>query len=100
MTKFFFKFKKPYFWSILPILGAKKAFLENPALSRATSYQFLAPCQNLEKTNDTIPRKRPDGRTDGRKQPISKDLSGYRQGSNKQNIKAPQRKLKGKLKIC
>ena len=41
-------------------------FLENPALSRTTSYGFLAPCQNLEKTNDTIPRKRPD-RQDGQK---------------------------------
>ena len=34
-------------------------------LSRTTSYGFLAPCQNLEKTNDTIPRKRPDRMTEG-----------------------------------
>ena len=25
-----------------------------------TSYEFLAPCQNLDKTYDTIPRKCPD----------------------------------------
>ena len=58
MTKFSNKFKKPYFWPILgpifPILGAKNIFLENPALSCTTSYGFLAPCQNLEKVNDTI----------------------------------------------
>ena len=35
-------------------------FLENPALSHTTSYWFLAPCQNLEKVNDTIQRKDPD----------------------------------------
>ena len=50
---------------MFPILGAKRIFLENPGLSR-TSYRFLAPCQNLEKTNDTIPRKRLDRSTDGR----------------------------------
>ena len=53
-----------------PIFGAKTKFLENPVLSRTTSYWFLAPCQNLEKTNDAIPRKHPDrwkdGRMDGR----------------------------------
>ena len=55
-----------HFWPIFPILGAKKFFLENPALSHTTSYGFLASCQNLEKTNDTIPRKRPDRQKDGR----------------------------------
>ena len=42
-------------WSIFPVFGAKKFFPENPALPHKTSYRFLAPCQNLEKTNDTIP---------------------------------------------
>ena len=28
-------------------------------------YQFLAPCQNLKKTNDPIPRKHPDREKDG-----------------------------------
>ena len=65
MTNFSNKLKKPCFWHIFPIFGAKKIFLENPALSRTTSYGFLAPCQNLEKVNYTIQRKRPDGRTDG-----------------------------------
>ena len=46
--------------------GGKKFFLENLVLLRTTSYGFLAPCQNLEKTNDTIPRKRlTEGREDG-----------------------------------
>ena len=76
-----------HFRFIFLILGAKNFFLENPAHSRTTSYGFLAPCQNLEKTNDTIPRKRPDrqkdrrteermeeqteGQTEGRTDPIS-----------------------------
>ena len=52
-----------HFSSIFSILGAKKVFLENPALSHTTSYRFLASCQNLEnleKTNDK--RKRLDRR--------------------------------------
>ena len=62
MTKLFFKFKKPYFWHfwpIFPILGAKKVFHEIKLLC-ATSYGFLAPCQNSEKSNDPISRKHPD----------------------------------------
>ena len=68
MTNFSNKFIKPCFWPIFSILGIKKIFLENLALSRTTSCAFLAPCQNLEKVNDIIQRKRPgrwkDGRTD------------------------------------
>ena len=71
MTKFFNKFKKHCFWSILgpfsQFLGQKKIFLENLALSRITSYEFLAPCQNLGKVNDTVQRKCPDRREDGQK---------------------------------
>ena len=67
MTKFFNILKKPCFWPIFPNFGTKFYFLENPALSRTTSYGFLASCQNLEKTNDTIPRKCPDRWKDGRK---------------------------------
>ena len=54
-----------------PILGPfsnfrdKNIFPENLALSNKISYRFLAPCQNLEKTNDTIPRKCPDRKRDG-----------------------------------
>ena len=58
-----------HFRSNFYILGVK-IFLGNLALSCTTSYGFLAPCQNLEKTNDAIPRKCPerwkDGRRDGR----------------------------------
>ena len=61
MTQFCNKFKKPW-----PICGAKNFFLENLALSRTTSYGFLAPCQNLEKVNDTVQRKHPEGWKDGR----------------------------------
>ena len=74
MTQFSNKFKKPCFWPIFPIFGAKKIFLENPALSHTTSYGFLASCQNSEKVNDTIQRKCPDrwkgGRMEGRRDPI------------------------------
>ena len=59
-------FLAAHFWSIFPIFGAKHFFLKNPALSRTTSYGFLVPCQNLEKTNNPIPRKRPDRWKDGR----------------------------------
>ena len=59
--KFFNIFKKP---KKIPIFWVKIFFLENPALSRTTSYGFLASCQNLEKTNNKIPRKRPDRRKD------------------------------------
>ena len=34
------------------------------ALWRITLYEFRAPCQNSEKTNDTIPWKRPDRGTE------------------------------------
>ena len=75
MTKFFNIFKNTCFW---PIFGPfsqfwkqKKKFLENPALPCTTSYGFLASSQNLEKTNDTIPSKHQEGRTEGQTDPIS-----------------------------
>ena len=67
MIKIFNKFKTlflAHFGSILLILWTKIFPPENPALSRTTSYSFLATCQNLEIINDTIPRKRPDRRKD------------------------------------
>ena len=70
MTKFFNKFQSPCFQPIFSPFSQfwrQKKFSDNPALSSTTSYGFLAPCQNLEKTDDAIPRKHPDGRTDGRK---------------------------------
>ena len=70
MTKSSNKFKNPCFWPFLGpfshLLG-QKIFPENPILPRTTSYGFLAPRQNLEKINDTIPRKCPDRRKDGQK---------------------------------
>ena len=69
MTKFSNKLKKPCFWPILgpfsQCLEQKKNVQENSVLSRTTSYGFLAPCQNSEKVNDMIQRKRPDRRKDG-----------------------------------
>ena len=62
MTKFFNKFKKSVFgpFSVhFPNFGDKH-FQKNLALSCITSYMFLVLCQNLEKTNDNIPRKCPD----------------------------------------
>ena len=54
------KFKKSYFWPILgpfsQFLGQKKFFLQNLALSCSTSHEFLAPCQNKENINETIPK--------------------------------------------
>ena len=71
MTKSFNILKKPlfltHFWPIFPIFGAENFFLENPAVSRTILHGFLASCLNLEKTNDTIPRKCLDRRKDGRK---------------------------------
>ena len=66
MTKFSNKLKKPCFCPIFPIFWAKKIFPKNPALSSTTSHGILAPCQNLEKINDTIPRKHPDRWKDGK----------------------------------
>ena len=67
MTKFSKKLKKPCFWPILglPNFWGKKIFPRNPTLSRITSHGILAPCKNLEKINDTIPKKHPDRRKDG-----------------------------------
>ena len=54
-----------HFYSIFPILGAKRIFFpENLALSRLTPNGFQAPCRNLEKTKDTVPRKCPDRQKD------------------------------------
>ena len=55
-----------HFSSIFPILGAKKIFWKIQ-LSCTNSYGFLVPCQNLEKTNNTTPRKCLNRRKDGRK---------------------------------
>ena len=71
MTQFLINSKNHiFFWPILspfsfPYFWGKKSFLKNPALLRTTLYGFLASCQNLEKFNDTIQRKRPDRRTEG-----------------------------------
>ena len=53
------------FGSIFLILGAKKIFPEILAMSCTTSFEFLAPCQNLEKINYIIPRKCPDRQKNG-----------------------------------
>ena len=68
MTKLFNAFKKPCFWIIFgPFSQLENIFPENVDLSCTFSYRFLAPCQNLEKINDTIPRKRLDRQKDRQK---------------------------------
>ena len=62
--------KYEIFGQFSAFFGANKIFLENLAPSRKNSYGFLAPCQNLEKVNDTIQRKcldrqMEDGRQEG-----------------------------------
>ena len=63
-----------HFGPFFSILGQKKFFSENPALSCTTSYELQATCQILEKNYDTIPRKyldrRMDRRMEGRTNPI------------------------------
>ena len=58
MTKFSNKLKKTCFWPILAPLSQKIR------LSRTTSHGTLAPCQISGKTNDRIPRKHLDRRTE------------------------------------
>ena len=64
MIKFSNKLKKNlflvHFGLIFPILGVKKF---SPG---TTSHGILALCQNLEKINNTIPRRRRDRWKDGR----------------------------------
>ena len=60
MTKSFINSKTPAFGPFSQVFWAKKNFSENPTLSCTTSSGFLEPCQNLEKTNDTMLRKRLD----------------------------------------
>ena len=74
MTQFFFEFKKPCFWSTFSpfsnFWGANN-FFQKIQLCHTTSYEFQAPCQNVEKSSNIIPRKHPDtqkaGWKDGKK---------------------------------
>ena len=68
MTKFFNKFKKPCFWSIFGPFSQFWGQKQFPALSRTTSYEFLAPFQNLEKTKHTFSRKCQDRQKEGRRE--------------------------------
>ena len=83
MTKFFVKFKKPYFWPICPIFLAKTFFPKN-----------LAVTHNFARVSSTMPEIqrnlfiyfqkniRTGNRTEERTYPILQDPPGYRQGSN------------------
>ena len=59
MAKFLFKFKKPIFGPFPQFWEQSKIF-KKIGLSCATSQWLLAPWQNPEKSNDSIPRKHPD----------------------------------------
>ena len=63
MTKFSDKFKKPCFWPIFPIFAAKRF----PALSHITRHRPPKLCGVSEKTNELIPRKLTDRRTERQK---------------------------------
>ena len=89
MNKFSNKLKKPCYWSIFPILMAKRTFPENPALSRTTSHGILVPRQNLEKINDAIPRKGPDRGKDGSYRWVSKKLRKILTNEHNKDNKAP-----------
>ena len=55
-----------HFWTIFPIVGAKKIFSGTSGSATHNFIWFLAPCQNLEKTENTRTDGRTEGRTDGR----------------------------------
>ena len=89
--KIFQYLKKPWFWTIFgpsfQILG-QNFFFWKIWLSHTTSHGFQAPCQNLGKTNNTVPTKHLDRRmdsgtkrTEGQTDPISFDSSSYWRGS-------------------
>ena len=73
MIRFFFKPSQ--------FFGQKKFFQKNWVVKH--TWGSLAPCQNLHKFDDPIPRKYPDVRSEGWTELISKDPSSYQQGSNK-----------------
>ena len=87
MTKSFNEFKKPCFWTMFGPFSQilrQKCFFQKIWVSCTISYGLLALRQNSEKTNDTIPRKCLDRKTNRRKDEHTQfqDFSGYLQGSN------------------
>ena len=91
MPKFCNKFKKPCLWPIFDPFSTfhfqfrGQNFYGKASSVTTVSYGFLTPYQNLEKTNDIIPRKRTVRRKDGQTQFYRTDPSGYSRGSNKAN---------------
>ena len=85
MTKFFFKFKKPYFLGhflnfrgkVIPKSGSVMHNLEWVSTTM-TKFRKKLMIQFQEKSQT-------DNRTEGWREPISQDHSGYHQGSNKYN---------------
>ena len=62
MSEFSNKFKKPFLAHFEPTFQfwGEKKISQKIWLSHTTSHGILAPCQNLEKINDTFLRKYPD----------------------------------------
>ena len=58
------QFKKPCFWPIF-----------DPFSQFCRQMNFYGKCQNLEKTNDTIPSKSPDRRTEGWTEALTEPIS-------------------------
>ena len=70
MTIVLHKFKKLFFGPFrahFSCFWGKILFFEKIRLLRTIWNDFITLCQNLEKTNDPIPRERPDRRTKRRK---------------------------------
>ena len=72
MIKFFFKFKKPYFWPISPVLGAKKNFPKNLAVTHKV-IRVSGTMPNSEKSNGQLDQEntQTDGKTKGQTASIS-----------------------------
>ena len=69
MTKFFNKFKKPCFWSTFGPFSQFLSKINFSGKSGSVTYNFIwisSIMPKLKKTNDTIPRKHLDRRTDGK----------------------------------
>ena len=77
MTKFPIDPKNLIFGPFAPFLGQNFFFL-NPALSCTATHKPLTPRWVSEKTNEPIPRKLPDRKTNGRKDQSTEGKKDWR----------------------
>ena len=76
MTKSSNTFKKSYFWSISPFLEQKDFFPKNLSVTHNTTW--ASKTMLSLKANERIPRKLPDGRSEGEKDEGQKDVRADR----------------------